>query len=314
MASLRFCRDAKAGAGVNLLTEIRSRIHKDLTSGVMPVLFSALFAKHRPVIAMIHTGPSPGVPGFLCVDSAVERAVAETEVFVRAGVDGILVENMHDFPCEHEREMGPEIAAFMTRVAYAVKRRAQKRPVGIQVLFQANRTALDVALAVGCDFVRAEGWTYAHISDKGLAEASAGSVVRYRQKIGAGHIPVFADVRKKHASHALTADLKLSEVARGMALHRADGIIVTGDHTGLPPKIDDLQTVRASSQLPLLVGSGVTADNIRDLFLLADGFIVGSTLKEDGAWDAPVCEARVDAVVAAAEQARTAYRTRLMEN
>jgi len=210
--------------------------------------------------------------------------------------------------------MGPEIAAFMTRVAYAVKRRAQILPVGIQVLFQANRTALAVALAAGCDFIRAEGWTYAHISDKGFAEASAGKVVRYRQEIGADHIPVFADIMKKHASHALTADLKLSDVARGMALHRADGIIVTGKHTGMPPEIEDLQTVRKSSHLPLLVGSGVTADNLRDLFLLADGFIVGSTLKEDGVWDAPVCEARVKAVVAAAEQARTAFRTRLMEN
>jgi len=250
----------------------------------------------------------------MCVESAVERAAAETEVYVRAGVDGIMVENMHDFPCEHEREMGPEIAAFMTRIAYSVKRRARKLPVGIQVLFQANRTALAVALAAGCDFIRAEGWTYSHISDKGVAEATAAATVRYRQKIGAGHLPVFTDIRKKHASHALTADLSLADMARGMALHRADGIIVTGDRTGVPPSLDDLETVRSVSSLPLLVGSGVTAENLSDLFIPTDGFIVGSTLKEDGAWDAPVCEARVKAVVAAVEQARTAYRARLMKN
>ena len=56
----------------------------------MPTPFSALFPKPKPVIAMIHTGPSPGVPGFICIQSAVERAVAEAEVYLRAGVDGIL--------------------------------------------------------------------------------------------------------------------------------------------------------------------------------------------------------------------------------
>ncbi|GIV62128.1 MAG: hypothetical protein KatS3mg044_0994 [Rhodothermaceae bacterium] len=206
----------------------------------MPVAFADLFSRPKPLIAMIHTGPSPGLPGFVCMESAVERAVAEAEVYLRAGVDGILVENMHDFPCVHEREMGPEVAAFMTRVAYAVKRRAGRTPVGLQVLFQANRTALAVALAAGCDFVRAEGWTYAHVADKGMAEACAGTVVRYRHHIRADHLPVFADVKKKHAAHALTADLSLADLARGMALHRADAVVVTGTRTGEPPSPDDL--------------------------------------------------------------------------
>ena len=281
----------------------------------MPTPFHALFEKPKPVIAMIHTGPSPGVPGFICIQSAVERAVAEAEVYLGAGVDGILIENMHDFPCVHEREMGPEVAAFMTRVAYAVKRRARYTPVGLHVLFQANRTALAVALAAECDFIRAECWTHAHVADKGLAEASAGTTIRYRHQIGAGSLPVFADVRKKHAAHALTADLGLEDLARTMALHQADGVVVTGDHTGEPPTLDALRTVReAASVLPVLVGSGTTAENYSELFDLADGFIVGSSLKEGGRWDAPVCQQRVEKMMAVAEQVRAAHRATLMKN
>lgn len=280
----------------------------------MPTSFFDLFPAPKPLIAMIHTGPCPGVPGFVCVESALERAAAEAEILLRAGVDGILVENMHDFPCVHEREMGPEVAAFMTRVARAVKRRAGKAPVGLQILFQANRTALAVALAAGCDFIRAEGWTYAHVSDKGLADACAGTVVRYRRRIGADHLPVFADIKKKHASHALTADLGLADVARGMALHRADGIVVTGSHTGMAPDPADLEAVRDASPLPLLIGSGITPDNLEALFPLADGFIVGTALKEEGRWDAPVSEDRTRALVAVADRLRAAYRLRLMEN
>ncbi|GIV58271.1 MAG: hypothetical protein KatS3mg042_1184 [Rhodothermaceae bacterium] len=263
---------------------------------------------------MIHTGPSPGVPGFICVESAVERAVAEAEVYLAAGVDGMLIENMHDFPCVPERAMGPEVAAFMTRVAYAVKRRAGKTPVGLQILFQANRTALAVALAAGCDFVRAEGWTYAHVADKGLAEACAGDVVRYRHHIRADRLPVLADVKKKHAAHALTADVSLADMVRGMALHRADAVVITGGHTGEAPLVDDLDAAGAATSLPVLVGSGVTADNVGDLFHRADGFIVGSALKEGGVWDAPVCADRVEALVGALERCRAAHRSRLMEN
>jgi uncharacterized protein len=266
--------------------------------------FYDLFPVERPVIGVIHTGPSPGVPGFICVDSAVDRAFAEAEAYVEGGVDGIIIENMHDFPCVHEREMGPEIAAFMTRVARAVKRRASRLPVGIQVLFQGNRTALAVALGAGCDFVRAEGWTYAHISDKGMAEACAGTAVRYRHQIGADHIPIFTDVQKKHSSHALTSDLDIGDLSFGLTLHRSDGVIVTGAHTGSTPSPDDLVTVRHATELPILIGSGLTADNIAEFAPFADGFIIGSAMKENGQWDAPVSDEAVARVVEAVRQVR----------
>ncbi len=272
----------------------------------MPDSFLDLFPGPKPVIAMIHTGPSPGSPGYVCMDSIIDRAVAEAEMYIEAGADGLMVENMHDFPCIHEREMGPEVAAFMTRVAYAVKRRAPDHPVGVQILFQANRTALAVALAAGCDFIRAEGWTHAHISDKGIADASAGMVVRYREAIHACHIPILADVKKKHAAHAWTADLSPADIARGMELHLADGIIVSGTHTGEMPSVEDLRSIREATRLPILVGSGACAENVETLAEVADGFIVGSALKEGGIWHAPVSEDRVNAFMEAVQIARAA--------
>lgn len=262
------------------------------TPGKMQKSFIELFPERPAVIAMIHTGPSPGVPGFLCVESALERAIAETEIYLQIGVDGILIENMRDFPCIHERNQGPEVGAFMTRIARAIKRRAGRIPVGIQILFQANRTALAVALASGCDFIRAEGWTFAHISDKGIAEASAGETIRYRQQIGATDIPVYADIKKKHASHAWTADVGLAEMARSMELHHADGVIVTGHHTGIAPSAEDLRAVREATRLPVFIGSGVSVDTLPEIGSLADAYIVGSAIKEGGVWEAPVSEDR----------------------
>ena len=258
---------------------------------------SRIFRRPKPVIAMLHTGPTPGAVGYHSVECSVERAVLEARVYIEHGVDALLLENMHDFPCVHEREQGPEVAAFMTRVLAAVKRHARATPVGVQVLFQANRTALAVALAGGGSFIRAEGWTHAHVSDKGIAEASAGATLRYRKQIGADHLPVFADVKKKHASHAWTADLSIADVAAQMELHRADGLVVTGSTTGEAPDPDELAAVREATHLPVLVGSGVDAENLADYAEHADGFIIGSTFKERGAWNAPVCEDRVAAVM-----------------
>lgn len=263
---------------------------------------------------MVHTGPSPGVPGFVCVESAVERAIAETEVYLSAGVDGIIVENMRDFPCVAEELQGPEVVAAMTRVACAVKRRASRIPVGIQVLFQGNKAAVAVAQVAGCDFIRAEGWTHAHISDKGVATSSAGEVVRYRASIGAHDISVFADVKKKHASHALTGDLTTGDIAATMELHQADAIIITGSSTGVAACVDDLNDARMNSKLPVLAGSGVTHDNFSRLSLHADGFIVGSAFKENGRWDTPVSEDRVRRMVDAAETARAARTAEIHRN
>lgn len=75
----------------------------------------------------------------------------------------------------------------------------------------------------------------------------------------------------------------------------ADAVIVTGQHTGDAADLEELSTVRAATELPLLVGSGVTRDNVAELLALADGVIVASALKEDGVWWNPVSAARVRA-------------------
>jgi len=62
--------------------------------------------------------------------------------------------------------------------------------------------------------------------------------------------------------------------------------------------------VREAVDIPVLVGSGVTADNV-DLYLqAADAAIVGSHFKQDGRWDRPVDPARVQAFMERARQAR----------
>ena len=59
-------------------------------------------------------------------------------------------------------------------------------------------------------------------------DACAGPLLRYRKQICAEHIAVWADVKKKHAAHAVTADVSLAETVKAAEFFGADAVIVTG--------------------------------------------------------------------------------------
>ena len=174
-----------------------------------------------------------------------------------------MIENTHDRPYL-KGSVGPEIVAALAVIGHEV-RRAAALPLGVQVLAGANHAALAVALACGASFVRVEGFVFAHVADEGIIESSAGSLLRYRRAIGADRIRVFADVKKKHSAHALTADVSLVETAKAAEFFLVDGVIVSGIATGQPADAAEVQSVARAVGVPTLVGSGVTLSNVARL-------------------------------------------------
>lgn len=262
--------------------------------------FESLFGHKRALVGMIHAGAMPGtVHARDPIGAIVERAVAEARIYRDAGYTALLVENMHDRPYM-KGEVGPEVVAGMTAVVREV-RRAVDLPLGVQVLAAANREALAVALAAGAEFVRIEAFAFAHVADEGLLEACAGPLLRYRRSIGAEHVRVYADIKKKHSSHAITADVSLAETAHAAEFFSADGVIVTGTATGAPALPGDVDEVAEACALPVFVGSGITPDNLVQ-YARARGYIVGSYVKEGGAWQNPLDPARVAALARAFEE------------
>ncbi|HTK32543.1 MAG TPA: BtpA/SgcQ family protein [Candidatus Saccharimonadaceae bacterium] len=248
--------------------------------------FTEWFGRPRALIGMIHVGALPGTPrAEQSLDAIAEFAVDEARAYREAGFTALLLENMHDRPYL-KGGVGPEIVAAMTAIGRAVRHEVAL-PLGLQILAGANREALAVALAVGAAFVRVEGFVFAHVADEGLIESDAGPLLRYRRAIGAEHVAVFADVKKKHAAHALTADVDLAETARAAEFALADGVIVTGVATGREAASEDVAAVAAATSLPTLVGSGLTADNLAR-YAAAEGFIVGSSVKQGGVWSNPL--------------------------
>lgn len=265
---------------------------------------ASLFGRHKAVIGMIHVGALPGTPhAKLGVAALTLAAIEEARLLAAGGVDAILLENMHDRPYLRQA-VGPEIVAAMTAVTAGV-RAATELPLGVQILAGANREGLAVALAAGCTFLRAENFAYAHVADEGLMpEADAGPLLRYRRALGAGHIAVLADVKKKHSSHAITADVNIAEAARTAEFFGADAVIVTGVATGQPTEPADAQAAKEAVRVPVLIGSGVTPENLPALWPYADAFIVGSSIKREGDWRNGPDPGRIKAVLDAANRLR----------
>ncbi len=252
-----------------------------------------IFKSAKPVIAMIHVGALPGTPAHgLSLREIESQALREAKIYRGAGVQGLMLENMHDTPYLRGR-VGSEIVASMAIIARAVKE-ASRLPCGVQILAGANLEAMSVAHTAGLDFIRAEGFAFAHVADEGIIQSSAAELLRHRRLIGADKVQVWADVKKKHSSHAITADVGIGETAHAVEFLRGDAVIITGMVTGDAPQRADVLEVKAKTHLPVYLGSGVTAKNLKQFFTAADGFIIGSEFKVGGHWLRAVDPQRVE--------------------
>ncbi len=252
----------------------------------------------QPIIGMVHLLALPGTPAYAgSVQAIVDAALRDASVLKAAGVDALLLENMHDLPYLR-RAVGHEVSSTMTVVAYLIKK-AFALPTGIQILAGANHAALATGHAAGLDFIRAEGFVFGHLADEGWMDADAGPLLRYRKQIGAENMLILTDIKKKHSAHAATADLSLNETAHAAEFFKSDGVIVTGTATGQPASLADLEGLHGHTNLPLLVGSGITPENIGQFAGCCDGFIVGSNLKRDGDWQLEVDYERAARLVTA---------------
>lgn len=247
-----------------------------------------------PIVGVIHLPALPGTPGHRggSVTEIIDQARYEARLYQDAGLNCLMLENMHDVPYLRGH-VGPEIVAAMTAVALAVRSDC-RLPLGVQVLAGANKEALAIAHAAGLEFIRVEGFAFAHVADEGIMEACAGELLRFRKLIGAEKVQIWADVKKKHASHALTADIGVSETAAAVEFMRADAIVITGPATGQAARVEEVLAARSAINLPVFVGSGVTVANVDQFLPNCDGLIIGSYFKKGGHWANPIEPSHLD--------------------
>jgi uncharacterized protein len=230
--------------------------------------FADIFRSAKAIIGVIHLPPLPGFDGHPGMPALVEHALADLDVLMHEGVDGVLVENEYDRP--HQVTASNEASRGIV--------------VGCEILLNDPRASLQVAAASAARFIRSD-YFVDRMSRPGYGEFDIDpeGLVRHRNDTAAD-VLILADIQVKYAT--MLEARQLAESARLASLYGADAVVVTGTATGDPPRLEDLLEAAAGiaasgNRIPVLIGSGLTPENARRLLGACDGAIVGTALMRD---------------------------------
>ena len=267
-------------------------------------VINQIFRRSKALIGMIHCPPFPGSPRYRgeSLNQIYDACLRDAEFLVNNGLHGLIVENHGDVPFSKPDDIGPETPAFMAVVVERIKRNFDV-PIGINVLANAPITAFAIARATDSAFIRVNQWANAYIANEGFMEGRAAQAMRFRSALRGEGIKVFADSHVKHGSHSITSDRSIGELTRDLDFFDVDAVIATGHRTGDSATLEEIEEVADATSLPVLVGSGVDADNIAQILTRASAVIVASSLKKDWVWWNPVDPEKVRSFVTAATPA-----------
>lgn len=257
----------------------------------------ALTGETKSIIGMAHLPALPGTPlydastGMEGIRDWVKRDLAALQ---DGGIDAVMFCNENDRPYNLDADMA-SVAAMADVVASV--RAELSVPFGVNVLWD-PRATLAVAAATDAAFCR-EIFTGAFAGDFGLWVRTAGDSWRYRRQIGAQEVKMIYNINAEFA--APIAPRPIADVAKSVVFSSSpDAICVSGPITSQAADASALAEVTsavAGSGVPVLVNTGFKVTNAAELLRLADGAIVGSSLKVDGVTWNPVDKARVKALM-----------------
>jgi membrane complex biogenesis BtpA family protein len=247
--------------------------------------FRRVFGNRKPVIAMVHFGALPGSPLYDAergLDGILAGVTADLDALQKAGVDAIMFGNENDRPYEFNVD-----TASTATMAYVIGRVREKIkvPFGVNVLWDPMSTVA-LAAGTGASFVR-EIFTGTYASDMGPWTPNAGKAMRYRDRLHRSDLAMLYNVSAEFA-HSLD-QRPLKDRARSAVFSSIpDAILVSGQITGEAAEMGDLEAVKKTlPDTPVLANTGVKHATIADVMRIADGCVVGSSLKVDGnTWNA----------------------------
>ena len=221
--------------------------------------FREVFPNKKSVIWMIHLAGNGA-------HEKLNRALEEIAIYDGEGVDGFIVENYH-----------VDISDVQSVLDAISRKRDASLIVGVNTL--GSRLDYQWISKYGIGFIQFDNGLSPNISEP--------DYVKLRKEHP--RVPILGGVRFKYQAKS---GLSLAqEVA--VARNKCDAIVTTGDGTGIETPLDKLRLFRELiGDFPLVVGAGVTADNVYDQLQIGDAAIVGSYFK-NGNTEAEIDRRRV---------------------
>ena len=244
--------------------------------------FGRVFGTTKPVIGMVHIGALPGAPLHDPSLDLLAAARADLHALQDAGFDAVMFGNENDRPYEFQVD-----TASVAAMAYLIGQLKPEIsvPFGVNLLWDPMATVA-VGAATGADFVR-EIFTGTYASDMGPWTPDAGRAMRYRNRLGRSDMAMLYNVSAEFA-HSLE-QRTLPDRARSAVFSSVpDAVLVSGQITGEAAEMSELAAVKAAlPNMAVLANTGVRHDTVAEVLTIADGCIVGSSLKVGGdTWNA----------------------------
>ena len=273
---LKFIRHSSPAASIFDHTGSINNSLDAIIYGVKNKLLDSIKKQHPFLIGMVHLAPLAGHDNSPGLETIIKLALEDTQVLNGAGFDAILIENNYDIP---HTEFIPDNAKEQLNTVIEKIKTVTNLPIGLCVLWNDYKTALDIACEQDLAFVRIPVFVDKVETMYGFTiDPNYKAIKKYQTDHHATKVCIFTDVQVKHST--LLNPRPLSEAVEEAEKEGSNGIIITGKWTGDRPLTNDLEIARLTTKLPIIVGSGADKSNIAELKKYADVIIVGSALKE----------------------------------
>ena len=231
---------------------------------------------------MIHVPPLPGSGNsHLSIEEIKSFCLTDAKNMYENGINHFFIENFGEAPFP-KNTVEPHVIAALTSIIEHIKVNFPSAMFGVNCLRNDALSALAIASTTNSHAIRVNILTHARLTDQGIIEGCSYGLSRYRNQLHS-KVEVWADVDVKH-SYPL-ANMPVSDEIHDMISRGgADKIIFTGSRTGAKANVSTLKSLVESNILTpekIVIGSGITAENIQSFMPYAKNFIVGSSLKQD---------------------------------
>ncbi|GAA6291763.1 BtpA/SgcQ family protein [Enterocloster asparagiformis] len=261
-----------------------------------------VFGTKKPLIGCLHMAALPGsyyADPTMTYRDQIRRLKEDAKILMGEGFDACVFANEGDRP--YLSQVGPETVASYVRIAAEVAVDLTI-PYGCGVLIDPIAT-LAVAKAIDAKFVR----TYVTGTYNGLfgwQTFNPGEIFRYQKQIGAENVRVYTYF-EPHAGTGMDTRPVENQIDGALLNLPIAGVLMGGPRAGLPPQATALGRVKERfPQTPLILGSGGRVDNIKELLTIADGVIIGTSIKKEGILWNQIDPQRAAAFVKAAREAK----------
>jgi predicted TIM-barrel enzyme len=202
--------------------------------------------------------------------------LANAHVFVDAGIKAIKIQD------ETKQPGGASARTVARMAALGAAFRREFPDITLGVIVQAHDAIAPFAIAEAAkaDFVRLKVFIGAAVNAEGVRNALGVEAAAYRDLIGRQNIKILADVHDRTAHPLAPVPHATAALwAQGMG---ADMLVITGD--SFPDTLGRIRAARdAGVTRPIVIGGGVTAENVAQALASADAVIVSTALRRQGA-------------------------------